>query len=488
MRGWVAALLSAALVAILTGSAAALGISSIRQAPPGSVVVVPGDGRDPQTVPRVENSALDYVPLGAFARAIGARFGWDPYSYRGWIETDSTRTRFTLDSPIVSHGAEVLQLGSPVAYAEQGPLLPTDFLRLLSERWHGGRVAAWRPGPGLFYWGADAFAFRDLRIHTIGRRTTLRVPSPRVPGASILWSSSEGLEVVLDGATAHPESLRIPEPHGLIRSLDVAGAPSGCRIRVGVERAALGVDTSFDEKNGAWELTLTSSADDVARGGFLLLRPADRPRPGGGGGPVVVTTWIDPARDPAEAGYSLADLAEQIVHTLADTLLQPAEIMESRGPMDDAIRANQARASLFLALRLEGYPGGTARIQIVRAASRTHWEPIDGPVRASETAARPLLWSEAADLTLLEAGRISTILASHLEAYRGPDSVVLDARPMRWLEGFTMPALIVYPGQTGDPISVEKLLDPMERAGMARTIAFGIAEALAAGRMGGRLP
>lgn len=458
------------------------------QATPGKAIVFSGDGRGAQSIPRVEYGAIDYVPLGAFARAIGARFGWDPYSYRGWIETDSVRTRFMLDSPIVSHGSEVLQLGASMAYAEQGLLLPTDYLRLLGERWHGDRFVAWRPGPGIFYWGADAPAFRELRIHTIGRRTTLRVPSPRLPTASFLWSSSDGLDLVLTGVTAHPESLRIPEAHGLVEVREVGGAPSGCRIRLGVDRAALGLDTSYDEKNGVWELTLTSSPDDVARGGFLLIRPTDRPRPEAAAGPIILTTWIDPARDPAEAGYALADLGDRIVHTLNDTLLQPAELLQSLGPVEDASHANQARAPLFIGLRLEGYPSGASKLQIVRSASRTHWEPLDGAVRTSQTAARPLLWSETAELTLLEAGRISTILASHLAAYRGADSVVLDARPLRWLEGFTMPALIVYPAQSGDRISIERLLDPAERAGLARAIAFGISEALVAGRMEGRLP
>ncbi len=482
MRRHQVAAIALAVLPCLVTPGIALGAESIIQAPPGTIAVIPADGREPQLIPRVEHDAIDYVPLGGFARAIGARFGWDPYSYRGWIETDSLRTRFMLDSPILSHGSEVLQLGAPLAYDENGLLLPTDYLRLLTERWHGDRIAAWRSGAGLFHWGVEAPVFRDLRIHTIGRRTTLRVPSPRLPESSLLWSSSEGLEVVLSGVAAHPESLTIPEPHGLIHVREVRGAPKGCRILLDVDRQALGVDTSYDEKNGVWELTLTSSPDDVAKGGFLLVRPVARPQHAAGTGPVIITAWVDPGRDTPESHGALVDLAQRIVSTLADTLMQPAELLESQGRVEDAISANRARAALFIALRTEGYPGGEGKLQIVRASSRTHWVPLDGPERTQETTARPLLWSETAEMTLLEADRIATILASHLEVYRGPRSVTRDARPLRWLEGLTMPALIIYPAQMGDRISVEKLFDPLERAGLARAIAFGISEALAAGR------
>jgi hypothetical protein len=94
---------------------------------------------------------------------------------------------------------------------------------------------------------------------------------------------------------------------------------------------------------------------------------------------------------------------------------------------------------------------------------------------------RPLLWSETPALTESESRRLASTLASHLGSLLGNDRIEMGSRPSRWLEGFTMPALLIYPAQTNDPISIERLLDDGQRADLARAIAFAISEAIAMG-------
>lgn len=195
-------------------------------------------------------------------------------------------------------------------------------------------------------------------------------------------------------------------------------------------------------------------------------------------GPILVSCFIDPAVDPAEGSEALVELANQIVRTLSDTLMFPAEYMESRSPLEDAARANAAHARCLIALRLDRYGTGVGALQIWTPTPRLRWEPLE---RANATTRRPLLWSETPALAAQESQRIASSLASHIESLIGTDKVDVGSRPSRWLEGTTMPALLIYPAQRNDPLSLERLREPTERAGLARAISFGIAEALTAG-------
>jgi hypothetical protein len=446
--------------------------------PDSALVVTPGDGRPQQPVPLVGKGAVAYVPLGALARALGVPFSWDPFGFRGWIATDSVRTTFTLDSPVLTHGGDFVQLAAPLAYGERGLLLPVDYLQILTERWHGIRAVAWHPLRGVFYWGADAPATRQVRLSQIGHHTELRLAASRAPKSQIFWSPAAGLDVVLDGLTPHPESLDVGPPRGVFSVREVRGWPGGGRVLIDVARDALGAAAGYDAGEHVWELTGTTSREEVDKGGFLPLQPADRPGPGEGSGPILVTCFVDRTIDPAEGDEALGELANLIVRTLADTLLLPAEYMESLDPLDDVARANAARARCLIALRLDRYGTGVGALQIWAAAPRLRWESLE---RANETTRRPMLWSEAPALSWTESRRIASSLASHIESLVGSGKVDVGSRPSRWLEGTTMPALLIYPAQLNDPLSLERLLDPGERAGLGRAIGFAIAEALTAG-------
>ena len=445
------------------------------------VVVFPQDGRPAQPVPRVTRGIQSYLPLGPLARALGVPFTWDPYTYRGWLATDSVRTRFTFDSPVLSHGDEGIQLDAAVSYDAQGVLIPIDYLSVLAERWHGERVVSWRPVVGVFRWGVDVPTFRQIQLASLGHRTTMRIPLAREPASTLLWSPLGGIEVRLEGQGLHPESLSIGSPRGLFAVREVRGTPTGSRIRLTVSPEALGAEASYDAGEHDWELAATTSPQEIARGGFRLLQPVDQPDPPMRGGPVLVTCWTDSATDPAEAVHALDDLADRIVHTLSDTLAQPAERLQSHDPLDDASCARTEQARCVIALRLDGYATGVGKVQIWSPMPRYQWVPLARPAgaKSDENVPQPLLWSEAPALAAAETEKLAAMLADHLASSLGSDRVQRGQRPSRWLEGFTMPAVLIYPAQADDLLSLERLMNPDERAGLARAIAFGIAEALA---------
>lgn len=454
--------------------------------PDSTVLVVPMDGRPAQAIARVQRGVESFVPLGSLASALGVPFAWDPYKYRGWISTDSIRTEFTLDSPILNHGGESVQIQESIGYGARGVLIPLDYLSLLTEQWHGRRPVSWRPAMGIFKWGADAPAFRQVRVGQVGHQSVIKIPM-RVPprASSLLWSPVGKLDVFLAGVGASPDSLVITGgAHGgalLVRG--VTGAAEGSRIRLDVAPEARGVSVAYDAHDGAWQLSTSSSRDEIGRGGFRGLQQADRPRRDSpeSAGPVVIAPFYDRATDPAEADSALASLADRVARTLADTLLLKAEVLTARDPVNAARTANGIHASCVIALRLDRYATGTGKLQVWAAAPRLRWEPVDLTQALKALPPRPLLWSETPALTESESRRLASTLASHLGSLLGNDRIEVGSRPSRWLEGFTMPALLIYPAQTNDPISIERLLDDAQRADLARAIAFAISEAIAMG-------
>jgi hypothetical protein len=315
----------------------------------------------------------------------------------------------------------------------------------------------------------------------VGHRGTLRIPGPAPRRASILWAAGGGLQVILDGISPHPESLAIAGPRTILSIREVEGWAGGARILLDVGPRAVGVSSHYSDAETAWTLEVTESQQEVDRGTFRPLRPFDR----GAGfgfrrGPILITCLIDRASDPAEGGYALLDLADRVVRILADTLGQPATFMEAIDPSSDAAHAAMLEARCVIALRLDSYETATDKLQIWTPAPRLKWELLDEtPGRNYPVAPRPLLWSEAPILSRDDAERLAHTLYAHLETHLGPDRVQHGSRPSRWLEGFTMPAVAIYPAFAHDRLSLERLLDPWERAGLAQAVAFGVAEALA---------
>jgi hypothetical protein len=446
--------------------------------PESVIVVVPQDGRPAQPVAIVRDGSGAYLPLGSLARALGVPWSWDPYSYRGWIETDSVRTRFTFDSPLLMHGSDLIPMSDAVSYGARGVLFPLDYLSVLRTNLPGNRVVSWRPAEGRFVWSEPLPRYRQVRLSEVGHRSSLRIIGARPQKSLLLWSPVAGLDILLDGLAPHPESLSVSAPRGLFSVSEISGWGRGSRVRVQVAPKAIGASINYDDREGAWELEATASVEESERGSFRPLRRADYPERRGSGGPILLAVRIDRANDPIEAGYALEDLAARIAKTLSDTLGQEAKVLGDEDPLKMAANANTISGRCLVMLRIDGYGTGAAQTQVWTAAPRLRWEPLS--VTESESAAipRPLLWSETPALSIGASERLASTIASHVETLLAPEPVVRGRRPSRWLEGLMMPSVLIYPALSTDPLSLERLMDPEKRAALARAIAFGISEAL----------
>jgi hypothetical protein len=453
--------------------------------PESVVVIVPQDGRPLQPVRIVHRGSASYLPLTSLARAFGVGWSWDPYSYRGWIATDSVRTRFTFDSPLLIHGTDLIQLDVPVSYDEHGVLFPIDYLSVLKTRLPGNRVIAWRPAEGRFVWSEPLPRYRQVRLSEVGHRSSLRITGERPKGSLLFWSPVAGLDILLDGLVPHPESLNVSLPRGLFSVSNVSGWGKGSRIRVQVAPKALGASINYDEREKAWELEATTSVEESERGSFRPLRRAEVPERRTSRGPILLTVQIDRANDPIEAGYALEDLADRITRILADTLYEEAQVLREDDPLEIASRANKLSALCVIALRIDTYGSGAGRTQVWTPVPRLRWESLSVTESARAAISRPLLWSETPALSAGASERLGATIASHLESLLAPEPVGRGKRPSRWLEGLTMPSVMIYPAMSTDLLSLERLLDPEKRAAFARAIAFGISEALSTGAFGG---
>lgn len=478
-----------AVAAIAAGALTLLGVPAGRCTPrfdrgdgPGPdslLVVLPADGRDPQPVPIVTlGDTVSCVPLASLARALALDYAWDPYTYRGWIANDTLRTRFTFDSPLLVHGGEMLQMQHAVAYERRGVLLPLDILGFLERELSGGRPARWDRRNGEFFWGNAGASIRQVRVEEVARRGTVTIPAPAPQRSLMVWSPIRGLDVLVDGVAALPESLSVSEGRGTLRVLSCSGwGTGGSRIRLSLGDEVLGASLRYDERASAFEIATTTSRDELDRGGFRPVRPVVPRTSPPGSGVVAVGLKGDPARDPMEARAALQDIADRLVHILGDTLGVPAVLLtESRSP-EIAAEANAHAASCTILLGLDRYATGSSDVQIWTAAPRLRWETLTERRADDALTPRPLLWSETPALTAASSERTASRVASHLETLLGSTSVVRGVRPSRWLEGMTMPAVIVYPASSNDRFSVDRLLDWAWRIDFARSLAFAVSEA-----------
>jgi hypothetical protein len=435
---------------------------------------VPQDGRAPQPVRIIQVDESPYVSLLSLARALGVRFSWDPFTYRGWIECDSTRISFAMDSPFLMQGNDGWQADQPVRYTENGVLLPLDALSGLAERWGPGHRVRWDPESRHLVCGDAMLAsFRQVRLTQVGHRTTLRIPGKGAPRSAMRWSPVAGLELLLDGWAAAAESLAIGAPRGALAVESVASRPGGSRIRVAVSPEAVGASTRYDTREQAFELTTTTSRDEVLRGGFRPLGRTPFP-PSRLDGPVFITASTDGVGGPPEAGQALGILAHRVAEILSSEFGLETNVIDGGDPFVAAGQANTLQARCFLGLRLESYPGSDG-MQIWYAGPRLRWESLES---AAARRVRPLLWSEAPAITEAGSRGLAATIQGHLSSLDGVLQIQTGRRPTRILEGLTMPAVLVYPATTGRAASLDRLLQPDRRESLARALAFGIAEAL----------
>ncbi len=383
------------------------------------------------------------------------------------------------------HGSDLISMSAPVTTDEHGVLFPMDYLTILKDRLPGNRVVSWRPAEGRFVWSEPSPRYRQVRLTEVGHRSSLRIKGEHPKRSLLLWSPVAGLDILLDGLAPHPESLSVSPPRGLFSVTEVSGWGKGSRVRVQVAPQAIGASINYDEGEGTGNSRRRPRSTRASGGVSALCAGRIYPERRGRGGPILLTVMIDRAKDPAEAAYALADLADRIARTLADTLGQEAQVLEEEDPPKLAARVNTMSGRCVIALRIDGYGTGVGQTQVWTATPRLRWEPLSVTESARAAIPRPLLWSETPALTSGASERLAATLASHLESFLAPEPVIRGRRPSRWMEGLTIPAVLIYPALSSDPLSLERLMDPGKRAALARTIAFGISEAMSGGAFEG---
>jgi len=97
----------------------------------------------------------------------------------------------------------------------------------------------------------------------------------------------------------------------------------------------------------------------------------------------------------------------------------------------------------------------------------------------------PPFWSEVAALSAPGSERLASTLSAHIELLVGEGEVVTGRRPSRWLEGLAVPAVLIYPPVGEGPASLQEPRRPEWFADLARSLAFGISEAIRAGALSG---
>ena len=445
----------------------------------------PHDGRPAQPVLVHDKGEAKYVSLVSLCRALGVRYTWNPYTYRGWIETDSLQTRFTLKSPVLTHGDEGRQLRHRIEYDANGVLIPIDYLDLLGERWNGGRTVIWKPEVGTLFWGRAATHYDRIEISRIGHQSRLRIYGIPPPRSSAYWSPLGGLDLYLEGWAPDPESLSIDSGSRRLAVRSVRCRPNGSRILVDVAPTVSAVSTGYEEGEQAWQLVATTSLKEADDERFCRLEHAMR-QDRDASGVIILACWVDPATDPPEGFSALRDLAQEIARNLSGSLGLEAVILEGRDAFRMAGRANGYDAHCLIGLRIDRYERGAAKVQIWSPVPRYHWTRLENRKQEEgEERSVPLFWSEVPALSSASSDRLASTLSAHIELLEGKGKVVTGKRPSRWLEGLAMPAVLIYPAIGNDPASIGALRRPEWRDGLARSIAFGISEAIRAGALDG---
>jgi hypothetical protein len=420
------------------------------------------------------------------ARALSVPFAWNPQTYRGWIRTDSLDTRFLLGGEVLRHGADARQLTQPVRYGAVGILLPLEYLDLLQEGWAGERRVEWRADSDTLLWGNTTPPVESIQIRQIGHQTSLLVAGPGTPEIKLRRSTLGGLDVLLDGWGWRPDSVQAVQSRGTLTLRRFEPRPHGCRIQLDVAASVRGISHGYDELKGTWELVSTTSREEIRRGRFVLCDQIDTPF-SFADGPVILAFWSDPALERRGWGRNLRALCEGVAEYLATQLGYEAMVLEGSNPRELAGRANRYDARCLVGMRLDRCGAAFEKAQIWRAAPRHPWMDLNKAIAGSADAPRPPLWSEAPELTAAASSRLAETISAHLETHLGEGQVTGGRRPSVWLEGLLMPAVLIYPANADHEISLRRLTQSRDREALARSLAFGIAEALAEGMpRGGR--
>jgi hypothetical protein len=331
----------------LSGLLLALALPAFGQAP-DSLSVRFQDGRSALTIPVHRIDRAEYIALPDVGRITGQSFVWDPETYRGSFQMDSTTIGFVLDAPLLWRGSEVLQVESPVVYHDEEVLLPYSLIETLIVPALGSR-ASFEGRSGRLEIGGPQPWLHGIRLEREGRRLRV-VTSPLPRDRHARWDPRGMLSVQMIGVHL-PPAYQAPDlgTRGVDR-VDVLPTPRGTELRLHVDPGWVGMRV-VQSASDAFQIELTQSLRDVEDGRFDLLTSYLGPESGADRPPWTVLLEVSAPPLSNGARY-LDDLANELGRVLESVFRHEVEFVPDR------LQAGRERTERGGVPELPGLPQG----------------------------------------------------------------------------------------------------------------------------------
>lgn len=499
----IARLLQCVLFTVLTMLPLAALWTHEAQAAPDSLTVRYGDGRLPEVIPVYDFPEGPYVALTDLGAITGHSVIWDPETYRGSVQVDSTSVGFLLDAPLLWLGEDILQLAHPVIYRHEQVMLPFAIVDAVLVPALGERIR-YESATGILELGGGEPRLHQLRLEPDNRRLRLSV-DPMPTGRRLLWDPSGILAVQISGVFL-PPGYEPPDFSGRgLERVEVLPTKTGMEVRLHVASGWVGARASRSPR-GTLDIELTQNMRDVDSGRFELLTSYLAPE-----GASFVRDPLHRNRilievSPEQRGSYLDLLSNELAHVLEEQFRHEVVFVRDR---KEAGRARSGGGipempgvppgDCWIGFRLEQYGGADAHdFLLVTPGQPPRYESVDAtllaagaPVAAprggvvsprsdgsTDRGVRLIPWGQAPRMFRSANHHLASNLADHLRSDLPLLSVRTTSRSARIFRGLAMPAVLIYPARSGDENRLRALSSRDQIELVAKSLAWGIDEFL----------
>ena len=488
---------------LLYAAVAGLLLPAVGFAAPDSLTVRFGDGRLPEVIPVHAFPEGPYVALTDLGAITGHGVVWDPETYRGSVQVDSTSVGFLLDAPMLWLGEDILQLTQPVIYRDEQVMLPFAIVDAVLVPALGERIR-YDAENGVLELGGGEPRLHDLRLEPDTRRLELSL-DPMPTGRRLLWDPSGILAVQIAGVFL-PPGYQPPDFSGRgLERVEVLPTKIGMEIRLHVAPGWVGARASRSPR-GTLDIELTQNARDVDSGRFELLTSYLSAQGASIDRDPLHRNRILIEVSPEQPGSYLGLLSSELAHVLEDQFRHEVifvhdrkEAGRARGGAGIPEMPGVPPGDCWIGLRLEQYggddvhdflivtPGQPPRYESVDAALLAAGAPVASPSGAvvspregdsDDRGVRLIPWGQAPRMFRSANRHLASNLVDHLRSDLPLLSVRTTSRPSRIFRGLAMPAVLIYPARTGDENNLRALSSRDQIELVAKSLAYGIDEFL----------
>ena len=474
---------------------------------PDSLEVRFGDGRSDLLLPVHKRSDGAYLRAGDLGRICGRGFVWDPDTYRGRIDVDTTSVSFLLDSPLFWTQEEILQVAERTVYEDNQLWLPLSLLDAVLAPTYGERMV-WDRKRGQLSLAAPRPWLDDLEFDRSGNTLDISIRPLPEGDYRMRWDPLGELVVEIRGLRLPPGQTQPTFSDRDVRGVRLEARPGGMAVRVSVAPGWVGA--RIQERDGELRVGMTQILRDVQRGEADLLTSFHPPSvPDRAWGSRVVIEVSPSGSGGSTENRYLEDLASEIANQLEDGFRHQVVFVpdrreegRKRGPTGTPEMPAVPDADLWVGLRLERYgsadahdflfvvPGQAPRYETVGAQVAETGSPIASPGgeqvlapplpggRSDEAAYRMLPWGQAPRLEQDQSRRLADLMSQRLEADLQFRPIRTMARSARIFRGLSMPSVLVYPATVADAAGVRALSAPDQVELVGKSLAAGIDEFL----------